>query len=118
MPRIAYAWIGRIRTISAKPSRTPATASAGRSRTNGCPNSPSTCSRAPLARCRPPSIDLHFTLTAADGTTLSEGQRSLRDPAFLSRGVLYSRDDPLRFEKRLLDEWLRREFPQARASRS
>ena len=66
----------------------------------------------------PPRISLHFTLTSANGATLSEGDRSLRDPAFLSRGLLYAQDDPLRFEKRLLDDWLRREFPDVRDARS
>lgn len=60
----------------------------------------------------PPSIDLTFTLTDASGAVVKEGQRKLRDPAFLQRGVL-NEHDPLRFEKRLLDDWLRREFPDA-----
>ena len=62
----------------------------------------------------PPRIDLRYTLTASDGTRLREGERTLRDLAFLSRGTL-SRDDPLRYEKRLLEEWLRREFAPPRA---
>jgi hypothetical protein len=57
----------------------------------------------------PPRIDLRFRLTDADGRTLSEGERSLRDSAFLTRDGLDS-NDPLRFEKRLLDSWLRKEF--------
>jgi hypothetical protein len=62
----------------------------------------------------PPRIDLRYTLTGSDGTRLREGERTLRDLAFLSRGTL-SRDDPLRYEKRLLDDWLRREFAPPRA---
>lgn len=57
----------------------------------------------------PPRIDLRFKLTDAQGKTLGEGERKLTDPAFLSRGTIDS-DDPLRYEKRMLDEWLRREF--------
>jgi hypothetical protein len=60
----------------------------------------------------PPQIDLRFTLTGTDGATLREGERTLRDPSFLHRGTL-SQDDPLRFEKRMLDDWLRREFATA-----
>lgn len=57
----------------------------------------------------PPRIDLHFTLTDADGHVLREGQRTLRDPAFLTRGIA-DPSDPLRYEKRLLSDWLKKEF--------
>jgi len=65
----------------------------------------------------PPSIDLQFTLRDANGSTVSEGTRELRDPAFLSRGIP-NQTDPLRFEKRMLDDWLRRDFTPASVSRS
>jgi hypothetical protein len=65
----------------------------------------------------PPRIDLHFSVTDAGGAVVGEGDRKLRDPGFLSRSVPFA-DDPLRFEKRLLDDWLRREFPKADAKRS
>ena len=57
----------------------------------------------------PPRIDLHYTLIGSDGTTLREGDAKLRDPAFLSRSSAND-SDSLRYEKRLLDDWLRREF--------
>ena len=57
----------------------------------------------------PPRIDLTFTLTSANGTVVKEGERKLRDPAFMQRGIL-NETDPLRFEKRMLDDWLRSEF--------
>jgi len=60
----------------------------------------------------PPRIDLTFTQTDANGAVVKEGERQLRDPAFMQRGILYS-TDPLRFEKRMLDDWLRKEFPGA-----
>lgn len=60
----------------------------------------------------PPRIDLTFTLTGASGAVVKEGTRELRDPSFLQRGIL-NETDPLRFEKRMLDDWLRREFPDA-----
>jgi hypothetical protein len=60
----------------------------------------------------PPRIDLKFTLTDANGAVVKEGERKLRDPAFMQRGIL-NETDPLRFEKRLLDDWLRTEFPDA-----
>lgn len=58
----------------------------------------------------PPRIDLHFTLTAADGRVIGEGTRELRDSAFLHRSQRLG-NDPLQYEKRLLDDWLRRELP-------
>jgi hypothetical protein len=64
----------------------------------------------------PPSIDLHFSVTDANGNVLDQGDRKLRDPAFLSRSPPYA-DDPLRFEKRMLDDWLRREFAKPDTSR-
>lgn len=59
----------------------------------------------------PPRIDLHFRLVGPDGQVLKEGDRKLQDPAYLmtSTAVPFS-TDPLRFEKALLDAWLRREF--------
>ncbi|MEO7874909.1 MAG: DUF3016 domain-containing protein [Dokdonella sp.] len=57
----------------------------------------------------PPRIDLHFSVTDADGGIVAEGDRTLRDPGFLNRSV-GSSSDPLRYEKRLLDDWLRHEF--------
>jgi DUF3016 family protein len=59
----------------------------------------------------PPRIDLHFRLTGADGSVVKEGERKLRDLAFLMTTVLY-RDDPLRYEKALIDDWLERELPR------
>jgi hypothetical protein len=61
----------------------------------------------------PPRIDLTFKLTDASGATVADGTRQLHDPAFLQRGVL-NENDPLRFEKRLLDDWLRDEFGGAK----
>ena len=65
----------------------------------------------------PPRIDLTFTLTDANGGVVKEGKRELRDPAFLQRGIL-NESDPLRFEKRLLDDWLRNEFAGKSDARS
>jgi len=57
----------------------------------------------------PPTMELHYTLLGADGATLREGDAKLRDSSFLQRAVANS-TDPLRFDKRMIDEWLRREF--------
>lgn len=57
----------------------------------------------------PPSIDLRFVLTDADGNTARKGEAKLRDLGFLSRDTPNS-NEPLRYEKRMLDRWLHREF--------
>jgi hypothetical protein len=57
-----------------------------------------------------PRIDLAFRLLAADGKVRQEGQRQLVDRSYLNGGDVRSSDDPLRFEKALLDRWIAREF--------
>lgn len=60
----------------------------------------------------PPSVDLNFTLLSADGTILRAGKASLRDPAFMLRSNRYF-DDPLRYEKAMIDDWVEKAFPSA-----
>jgi hypothetical protein len=57
----------------------------------------------------PPRIDLHFRLLDANGATLREGSAKLRDLGYLQRS-LPNDNDPLRYDKRLLGEWLDLEF--------
>ena len=57
----------------------------------------------------PPQVNLNFTLTGADGQVLDSGERKLRDIAFLDRGSR-NRSDAYRFEIRMLQDWLDKEF--------
>ena len=57
-----------------------------------------------------PWMNLHYVLLAADGSTLREADAKLRDGAFLRRSVPGNPTDPLRFDKRMIDDWLRKEF--------
>lgn len=57
----------------------------------------------------PPRINLFFELRDASGTVIANGERKLRDPGFLDRDIGPSHD-PYRFCKRLLTDWLRKEF--------
>lgn len=57
----------------------------------------------------PPRIDLRFERLAADGQVLQAGTRQLRDPTFLMRPARYP-NDPLRYEKVLVDDWVAKEF--------
>lgn len=54
----------------------------------------------------PPRINLHYRLSGA-GVVASEGDARLLDAAFLMGGSPLD-SDPRRFEKRLIDDWLRR----------
>lgn len=60
----------------------------------------------------PPRIELSFQLTDAQGNVVKQGKRELRDLAFLMKINMSFRDDPVRHEKGLLDDWLRAEFPR------
>lgn len=62
----------------------------------------------------PPRLNLAFRLTDAEGRVVKEGKRELRDLAFMMKITMGFRDDPVRHEKALLDDWLRSEFPQVR----
>jgi len=57
----------------------------------------------------PPSIDLVFVLSDASDAVLKEGSRRLHDLAFQMRIDLRA-TDRLRYEKALIDDWLRDEF--------
>lgn len=57
----------------------------------------------------PPRMDVHYKLLAADGHVIREGEAKLRDPGYLQRAVANT-TDPLRYDKRMIGDWLRREF--------
>jgi len=56
----------------------------------------------------PPRIELSFKVTDAKGKLLREGSSELRNLSFMKDASI-NRQDPLRHEKKLLDDWLRRE---------
>lgn len=55
----------------------------------------------------PPRIDLTFKLYAADGRIVRQGKRKLTNLAFMNT-VRALDQDPLRYEKNLIDRWLSR----------
>jgi len=57
----------------------------------------------------PPRMTLRFVVKGPDGQVLAEGERKLVDHGFLT-GTNVNSNDSLRYEKRLIDDWLRREF--------
>jgi len=62
----------------------------------------------------PPRINLEFKLVDAGGKTLKEGARKITDINFLATINPYFPDDTLRYEKKLLDDWFRDEFGEAK----
>lgn len=57
----------------------------------------------------PPRLTLEFTLRDADGRIVRQGQRKLIDMNYLT-GARPMDNDPLRYEKRMIDQWIHREF--------
>ena len=62
----------------------------------------------------PPKIDLEFKVTDSAGAVVKEGKRQLRDLAFMMK-LSINRDDNLRFEKALIDDWLRSDFKRVKS---
>jgi hypothetical protein len=60
----------------------------------------------------PPRLNLHYKLMASDGSTLRESQARLIGLGYLQRTGLPTDTDPLRYDKRQIDDWLNREFRQ------
>jgi hypothetical protein len=58
----------------------------------------------------PPRIDLHYRLIGADGKTLRESGARLRDLSYLQDYVVPNDTDPLRYDKHMIDRWIRQEF--------
>jgi Protein of unknown function (DUF3016) len=57
----------------------------------------------------PPRMSLTFKRLDANGAVIDEGARALRDFGFMMSASAGS-SDPLRHEKRMIDDWIRREF--------
>lgn len=58
----------------------------------------------------PPRMRLDVRITGPDGQVLAEGERKLQDTGYLQRSSLMDTDN-LRYEKRMIEDWLRRELP-------
>ncbi|HRO62226.1 DUF3016 domain-containing protein [Thermomonas sp.] len=64
-----------------------------------------------------PFMVVKFRELDASGSVVAEGERRITDPAFLVGSGTLNNGDPLRYEKRMIDSWLRREFPETVAAR-
>ena len=61
----------------------------------------------------PPRMTLRFRELDASGAVLAEGERKLSDPAFMINTSRANESDPLRYEKRMVDSWLRSDWRTA-----
>ncbi len=57
-----------------------------------------------------PRVKLEFRLLNADGSVASEGQRDLKNLGFMM-STPFPQSDSLRWDKDMLNDWIRREFP-------
>lgn len=64
-----------------------------------------------------PRIKLAFQLTDANGEVVKQGARDLRSMDFM-RTAFGNFNEPYRYEKALLDDWLRTEFPRTKKNPS
>ena len=57
----------------------------------------------------PPRMTLEFRLVDADGKVISAGTRRLSDFGYMMT-ISLSTNDPLRYDKGMISDWMRREF--------
>jgi hypothetical protein len=65
----------------------------------------------------PPRMTVQYKRIDASGAVVAEGERKITDPAFLINAAPFNDTDPLRYEKRMIDSWLHREFRDTVATR-
>ena len=65
----------------------------------------------------PPRMTVQYKRIDASGAVVAEGERKITDPAFLINAAPFNDTDPLRYEKCMIDSWLRREFRDTVATR-
>jgi hypothetical protein len=58
----------------------------------------------------PPSMDVHYKLIGANGAVIRETDAKLRDLNYLQHDLTPTDSDPLRYDKRMINDWVRREF--------
>jgi len=58
----------------------------------------------------PPRLELNFRRLNPTGEIINAGERKLSDSAYLMRSSPLNSSDPLRYEKQMIDRWLRDEL--------
>lgn len=62
----------------------------------------------------PPRIRFNYVWTDANGQVIEQGEKRLIDMAFLMNDTRLNDTDTLRYEKRMIDDWSRSQFREAR----
>lgn len=57
-----------------------------------------------------PRISLRYTLQGEGGAVLRQGEETVSDMAYQMHAALDDTSEPLRYEKRMLDDWFRARF--------
>lgn len=65
-----------------------------------------------------PKIDIAVKRIGADGAVVNERAYTLSDPAYLGSATRIGEGDPLRYEKAMIDRWVRREMVAPSVARS
>lgn len=60
----------------------------------------------------PPRMNFSYKLVNASGAVVKEGEEKLIDMSFQTNASLFNANDSLRYEKAMLDNWLRDTFPK------
>lgn len=63
-----------------------------------------------LKSSSPPALQLRYTLSDAAGKVIKQGETRILDLSYQYHLNRYSRDDPQRYEKAMLDRWFADEF--------
>ncbi len=58
-----------------------------------------------------PSIEFNYVLEDPDGNLLKSGEENIKDMGYLFSGRFYINDPPFDYEKRMIDDWFRKNFP-------
>lgn len=66
----------------------------------------------------PPRLSFKYVWTDASGKVVAQGEEKLIDSAFLMGDTRLNDSDPLRYEKRMIDEWARKQFRAAEPTAS
>jgi len=66
----------------------------------------------------PPRISFSYVWTDSSGKVVDQGEQRLIDTAFLMNDSRINNSDQLRYEKRMIDDWTRRQFRDGRTTAS
>jgi len=57
-----------------------------------------------------PSIEFNYELRDAGGKVLKNGEENIKDMGYMFSGMAYINNPPFDYEKRMIDDWFRKNF--------